>query len=134
MMKPKAQNENEEGLLEYLEDLIGSNTYEEPIEKATKVLDEISEVRASAMTRLRAAEKDKEALEGPRKEAEEYVKAEASLFENRARSAQLQRYEGVKTCDAAKAAMEEAQKKLEEVRFTLKDEEKEVKQLDKQIA
>merc|ERR1719240_2407342 len=85
------------------------------------------------MTRLRAAEKDKEALEGPRKEAEEYVKAEASLFENRARSAQLQRYEGVKTCDSAKLAMDEAQKKLEEVRFQLKDEEKEVKQLDKQI-
>jgi structural maintenance of chromosome 4 len=133
MMKPKAQNENEEGLLEYLEDLIGSNTFEEPIEKATKVLDEISEVRASAMTRLRAAEKDKEALEGPRKEAEEYVKAEASLFENRARSAQLQRYQGVKTCESAKKAMEEAQKALEEVRFQLKDEEKEVKQMDKQL-
>merc|ERR1719379_2281789 len=133
MMKPKAQNENEEGLLEYLEDLIGSNTYEEPIEKATKILDEVSEIRASAMTRLRAAEKDKEALEGPRKEAEEYVKAEASLFENRARSAQLQRYQGVKTCESAKKAMEEAQKRLEEVRVSLKDEEKEVKQLDKQI-
>ena len=85
------------------------------------------------MTRLRAAEKDKEALEGPRKEAEEYVKAEASLFENRARSAQLQRYQGVKTCESAKKAMEEAQKALEEVRFQLKDEEKEVKQMDKQL-
>lgn len=33
MMKPKAQNEHEEGLLEYLEDIIGSNKFAERIEE-----------------------------------------------------------------------------------------------------
>ena len=31
MMKPKAVNEHEDGLLEYLEDIIGSNKYIERI-------------------------------------------------------------------------------------------------------
>ena len=32
-MKAKAQNENETGLLEYLEDIIGSGVHKETIEK-----------------------------------------------------------------------------------------------------
>jgi structural maintenance of chromosome 4 len=32
-MKPKAQSEHEEGLLEYLEDIIGSNKFVEKIEE-----------------------------------------------------------------------------------------------------
>jgi structural maintenance of chromosome 4 len=33
MMKPKAQSPHEEGLLEYLEDIIGSNRFVERIEE-----------------------------------------------------------------------------------------------------
>lgn len=36
MMKPKGQNQNEEGLLEFLEDIIGSNQYVENIEEQEK--------------------------------------------------------------------------------------------------
>lgn len=46
MMKPKAQNEHEEGMLEYLEDIIGSNRFKEPIELLTVRIDKIHEVRA----------------------------------------------------------------------------------------
>ena len=35
MMKPRAPSPHEEGLLEYLEDIIGSNNYVEPIEAAS---------------------------------------------------------------------------------------------------
>jgi structural maintenance of chromosome 4 len=38
MMKPKGQTPSDEGLLEYLEDIIGSNKYVEETEKAEKVL------------------------------------------------------------------------------------------------
>ncbi len=36
MMKPKAQGPHDEGLLEYLEDIIGSNKYVEAIEAGAK--------------------------------------------------------------------------------------------------
>ncbi len=36
MMKPKAQTEHDTGLLEYLEDIIGSDTFKEPIADAEK--------------------------------------------------------------------------------------------------
>merc|ERR1719316_1199147 len=122
-MKPKAQSEHEDGLLEYLEDLIGSNSFAEPIEKATKELETVSDKRQEKMNRMRAAEKEKDALEGPRKEAEEYVRTEASHLEQRARLCQLERYKGVETCDKAKQDMEAAQGRLEEVRSKIKDEE-----------
>lgn len=46
MMKPKAQNEHEEGMLEYLEDIIGSNRFKEPIDILTQRIDKIHEVRS----------------------------------------------------------------------------------------
>ena len=36
MMKPKGQGPHDEGLLEYLEDIIGSNTFIEKIEAISK--------------------------------------------------------------------------------------------------
>ena len=33
-MKAKVQNEHDEGLLKYLEDIIGTSKYKEPIDKA----------------------------------------------------------------------------------------------------
>jgi len=43
LMKPKAQNPNETGLLEYLEDIIGSNKYVDEIETLERVLEECNE-------------------------------------------------------------------------------------------
>ena len=37
MMKPKAQNPHDEGLLEYLEEIIGSNKYVERINEGAKM-------------------------------------------------------------------------------------------------
>lgn len=45
MMKPKAETEHDEGMLEYLEDIIGSSRFKEPIEQLAKDVDELSEAR-----------------------------------------------------------------------------------------
>eukprot|EP00057_Strongylocentrotus_purpuratus_P009598 XP_011664072.1 PREDICTED: structural maintenance of chromosomes protein 4-like [Strongylocentrotus purpuratus] len=45
MMKPKAQTEHEEGMLEYLEDIIGSNQFKESIEELAKKVEELNEER-----------------------------------------------------------------------------------------
>ena len=45
MMKPKAETEHDEGMLEYLEDIIGSSRFKEPIEHLAKEVEELSEAR-----------------------------------------------------------------------------------------
>merc|ERR1719450_105085 len=80
-MKPKALTEHEDGLLEYLEDIIGSNRLLEPIKKAEEVVEKLTEQRQEKLNRLRVAEREKESLDGPRKEAEAWVSAEAERLE-----------------------------------------------------
>lgn len=44
-MKPKG-NGNEDGILEYLEDIIGTNKYIEPINNVKKMMEELNDSRA----------------------------------------------------------------------------------------
>ena len=50
MMKPKAQTEHEEGMLEYLEDIIGSNQFKEPIDELAKKVEELNEERGEKVS------------------------------------------------------------------------------------
>ena len=44
-MKPKAQTEHDEGMLEFLEDIVGTSQYKEPIEELGKRVEELNETR-----------------------------------------------------------------------------------------
>eukprot|EP00884_Botryococcus_braunii_P019465 jgi/Botrbrau1/6201/Bobra.0344s0041.1 len=88
MMKPKSQTPHETGLLEYLEDIIGTDKYITLIEDASKRLEELNERRQGHVQRVKIAEKEREALEGPRATAELYMtkdaeakSAKSSLFQ-----------------------------------------------------
>lgn len=63
LMKPKAQTEHEDGLLEYLEDIIGTTQYKERIESASKEVEELNDQRGERMNRLRVVEREKASLE-----------------------------------------------------------------------
>ncbi|KAJ6499379.1 RecF/RecN/SMC [Mycena sanguinolenta] len=73
-MKPKGSTEHEDGLLEYLEDIIGTSSYVESISAAMAQIEVLQEERASKMQRLRIVEKEKDALEEKKREAESYLK------------------------------------------------------------
>jgi structural maintenance of chromosome 4 len=45
LLKPKAANEHEEGLLEYLEDIIGTISYKPQLESFSIEIDKINEIR-----------------------------------------------------------------------------------------
>ena len=45
MMKPKGQSEHDDGMLEFLEDIIGSNRFKEPIEVLAKRVETLNEFR-----------------------------------------------------------------------------------------
>lgn len=45
MMKPKAPSEHEDGMLEFLEDIIGSSRFKVPIDQLAKRVEELNELR-----------------------------------------------------------------------------------------
>ncbi|EOD07120.1 hypothetical protein EMIHUDRAFT_198420 [Emiliania huxleyi CCMP1516] len=55
MMKPKAPSAHEDGLLEYLEDIIGSNRLKEPIAEAQTQVETLNESRAARLNALKSA-------------------------------------------------------------------------------
>lgn len=63
LMKPKAAGPNEEGLLEYLEDIIGSNRYVKDIEECGTLVDQLTEKRQEKLNRVKLVEKEKDGLE-----------------------------------------------------------------------
>ena len=83
LMKPKAPSENEEGLLEYIEDIIGTNKYVEKIEKSLVLVEELNDQRQEKMNRANRARKEKESLEGPMKEAVNFLKKKRHLVEKK---------------------------------------------------
>ncbi|KAK0555450.1 Structural maintenance of chromosomes protein 4 [Tilletia horrida] len=78
-MPPKAKTEHEEGLLEYLEDIIGTSEFKVPIEEAAKEVDEINDARAEKMGRLKIVQREKESLEAKKREAEQYLRDQNDL-------------------------------------------------------
>ncbi|KAL7424908.1 Structural maintenance of chromosomes protein 4 [Cryptotrichosporon argae] len=74
LMKAKATNEHEDGLLEYLEDIIGTTKYKMPIEDASGEVETLNEQRGEKMNRLRVVEREKASLEDKKIEAEAYLR------------------------------------------------------------
>jgi len=109
LMKPKALTPHEDGLLEYLEDIIGSNRLVEPIEEAEKVVEEKTEQRQEKLNRLRVAERERESLDGPRREAEAWVSAEGERLELQSLVAQSE----ARKCHASLVGLEEEHKVLQ---------------------
>ena len=83
MMKPKGQTEHETGLLEYLEDIIGTDKYIEKIEETGKILESLQETRQGMVNRLKIAERERDGLEAAKKEAEAYLEKEIECVGSR---------------------------------------------------
>ena len=76
LMKPMAPNPNDPGLLEYLEDIIGSNKYVEKIEEAEKQLEDTNDERIGKTNRVKAAQAELDSLEDDKDTAVAYVRKE----------------------------------------------------------
>ncbi|KAK9243508.1 RecF/RecN/SMC [Lipomyces tetrasporus] len=88
-MKPKAQNENDDGLLEYLEDIIGTSKYKKPIEESAKEVEALNEICHEKVGRLDIVQKEKSSLEDARKAALKYIHDENELTMKRSALFQL---------------------------------------------
>jgi structural maintenance of chromosome 4 len=72
-MKPKAANEHDDGLLEYLEDIIGTSKYKTPIEESATEVESLNEVCVEKSARVQHVEKEKNGLEGKKSKALTYI-------------------------------------------------------------
>ncbi|XP_077468486.1 structural maintenance of chromosomes protein 4 [Stigmatopora argus] len=80
MMKPKGQTEHDEGMLEYLEDIIGSCRLKEPIQTIARRIELLNELRGEKLNRVKLVEKEKNALEGEKNKAVEFLTLENEIF------------------------------------------------------
>lgn len=78
-MKPKAASEHEDGLLEYLEDIIGTTQYKQPIEEAFKVVEAMNEERTVCLNRVKIVDNHVKSLESQKREAEVFLESENEL-------------------------------------------------------
>lgn len=70
MMPPKGKTDSDEGLLEYLEDIIGSSKYVEETAVVSSKVDGLTDLRQEKLNRVKALEKEKDSLESAKMEAE----------------------------------------------------------------
>lgn len=89
MMKPKAQQPNETGLLEYLEDIIGTDQYVQLIEEHYKRLEEVSEARQGMVARVKVVERERDALEDDKLLAESYLSKQREMHVFKANAAKM---------------------------------------------
>ena len=115
MMKPMGDGQHEEGLLDYLEDLIGSNQFIAEIGEKSSNFAAFSETRNEHLHRVKQAEKEKDQLEGPRQEAEMYVKAATELLEAKSIFLMIQRYQNDLKIDSSRAEVTEIAAELDRV-------------------
>ncbi|KAJ8309843.1 hypothetical protein KUTeg_011708 [Tegillarca granosa] len=127
MMKSKAQKEGDEGMLEYLEDIIGSNRFQEPIDILSKRVETLNEFRAEKLNRVKAVEKEKDDLEGPKNEAVEFlskendiVKLKNSLYHKYISECAENESKASEKCNEIKEGMKEVTDKIKAITDTKK--------------
>ncbi|KFG87328.1 condensin subunit Cut3 [Metarhizium anisopliae] len=78
-MKSKAANEHEDGLLEYLEDIIGTSKYKTPIEESAAEVETLNDVCMEKSGRVQHVEKERNSLEDKKDKALAYIRDENEL-------------------------------------------------------
>ena len=109
LMKPKAENENDMGMLEFLEDIIGSNRLKVPLSKLQERVEQMNVLRAEKLNRVKVIESEKMALEGPRNEAIRFIQMENQIVRNKNTLFQLYRQESEQARSAAEHKFKQAE-------------------------
>lgn len=133
-MKPKAGNEHEDGLLEYLEDIIGTSKYKTPIEEAATEVEALNEVCVEKSGRVQHVEKEKHSLEDKKDIALAYVRDENELVTKQSALYQLYTHECNENLAVTQEAITEMQAQLEAELEKHHGSEQIIKDLQKQYA
>ncbi|CEO95476.1 hypothetical protein PBRA_004202 [Plasmodiophora brassicae] len=112
MMKPKGGAPGDSGILEYLEDIIGSHKYVEQIEQATANVELCNQERQSKANRLKMSESERTGLQSARDEAVAYLREEYEMLCMKAKLYLVYTNHAKDNVETVKANMEVLEKKL----------------------
>ena len=113
MMPPKGKTEDDDGLLEYLEDIIGSSKYVEETNLAAQKVEQLTEQRQEKLNRVKAVEKEKDNLAGAKQEAEALLSKEREIRRKRNVLYQIHSMKETKTIDKLTEKKEAMEEKLQ---------------------
>ncbi|KAF2768982.1 RecF/RecN/SMC protein [Teratosphaeria nubilosa] len=131
-MKPKAQGENDDGLLEYLEDIIGTSKYKTPIEESAAETETLNEVCLEKSNRVQHVEKEKNGLEDKKNKALAYINDENELSSKQSALYQIYVAECSDNIQVTEEAIGQIQEQLNEELQKHGGSEEEIKRLEKQ--
>ncbi|KAH3679832.1 hypothetical protein WICPIJ_008494 [Wickerhamomyces pijperi] len=131
-MKPKAEKENDDGLLEYLEDIIGTSGYKVTIEESYQKIEEFNEICQEKENRFGLVEKERTALEPEKDKALEFLTQEKKLLENKSLLFQYEIHRSNKKIQETEAVLNDAKASLKEKKTKSSDFEKEVASLEEE--
>ncbi|KAK4509510.1 uncharacterized protein ATC70_007862 [Mucor velutinosus] len=114
LMKAKAKDGSDDGLLEYLEDIIGTSKYKDPIEQANAKLEVLNEERAEKLSRVKYVSREMDGMEDKKAEAENYLQNENELVKKKNELYQIYSSEANENIGVANQAIEELNTKLTE--------------------
>ena len=133
-MKPKAPNEHDDGLLEYLEDIIGTSKYKTPIEESATEVETLNDVCAEKNGRVQHVEKEKNSLEDKKDKALSFMRDENDLALKQSALYQLFIHECNDNVAVTEEAINQMQAQLDEELEKHEGGQKIIKDLEKQYA
>ncbi|KAH7095089.1 condensin subunit Cut3 [Paraphoma chrysanthemicola] len=131
-MKPKAQGEHDDGLLEYLEDIIGTSKYKTPIEESAAEVETLNEVCQEKNSRVQHVEKEKSGLEDKKNKALAYIRDENELAMKQSTLYQIYISEFDDHIQVTNESVGQMQAQLDEELQKHQGSEEEIKQLERQ--
>lgn len=133
-MKAKAGNEHEDGLLEYLEDIIGTSKYKTPIDEAATEVETLNEICMEKSGRVQHVEKEKHSLEDKKEKALAYIRDENELAMKQSALYQLFIHECSDNVAVTEEATNQMQAQLDEELEKHQGSEQFIKDLEKQYS
>ncbi|KAI3972796.1 hypothetical protein MKX01_019454 [Papaver californicum] len=130
LMKPKAQSPHDEGFLEYLEDIIGTDKYVEKIEESNKQLEILNDKRSGVVQMVKLAEKERDSLEDVKNEAEAYMLKELSLLKWREKATKLASEDAASHVVELQSTVSGLEENIKEKRGKIKENSKTLKDLE----
>ncbi|KAJ8567068.1 hypothetical protein K7X08_019276 [Anisodus acutangulus] len=130
LMKPKGQGPHDEGFLEYLEDIIGTNKYVEKIDESFKQLEALNERRSGVVQMVKLAEKERDNLEGVKNDAEAYMLKELSLLKWQEKATKLAFEDNSTRIIEMQANISRQEENLKSQREKIKENSKTLKDLE----
>ena len=125
LMKPKSGDATDPGLLEYLEDLIGSNKYKEKIDNLEIEYDKVLDVKKEKLERVKISEAELLKLDEAKNIAVDYVKKEKQWYQLLNAQHQVERFKANKEVVKNEEDISQLDNKLKDEKKKLKEKLKE---------